>query len=213
MASKVKRDFEGPLRHLLVGTYDLRMKLEGRWVYLMVVLDAYSRAMLQLHTTFDNSEREVIRLADKIAGMLEKPATIYFCQRGGSKNKIYQQYIESHPMLKAPESSAYISNYINSFFARFMETPYAFVALQTWTLSRLTDVLLANMDYYNCEIPHSSLGGRPPLTIFNFGFPQGPSPRAGRAYYSQEQMEWIRAKAQRLRADGVPEGLIAEPLR
>lgn len=152
-------------------------------------------------------------MADKIALMIEKPATIYFCQRGGSKNKIYQQYIESHPMLKAPESSAYISNYINSFFNRFMETPYAFVALQTNTLSRLTDVLLANMDYYNCQIPHSSLGGRPPLTIFNFGFPQGPSPRAGRAYYSQEQMAAIRAKAQRLRADGVPEGLIAEPLR
>lgn len=50
MASKVKRDFEGPLKHLLVGTYDLRIKFEGRWVYLMVVLDAYSRAMLQLHT-------------------------------------------------------------------------------------------------------------------------------------------------------------------
>lgn len=78
MASKVKRDFEGPLKHLLVGTYDLKVKIEGRWVYLMVVLDAYSRAMLQLHTTFDNSESEVIRLADKIAGMLEKPATIYF---------------------------------------------------------------------------------------------------------------------------------------
>ena len=51
------------------------------------------------------------------------------------------------------------------------------------------------------------------MTIFNFGFPQGPSPRAGRPYYSEEQMEQIRAKAQRLRADGVPEELIAEPLR
>ena len=40
MASKVKRDFEGPLKHLLIGTYDLKVKIEGRWVYLMVVLDA-----------------------------------------------------------------------------------------------------------------------------------------------------------------------------
>ena len=213
MASRVKRDFEGPLKHLLVGTYDLKINISGRRVYHMVVLDGYSRAILGMHTSFDNSESEVLKMVDKLVATLDEPATIYFCQRGGSNNKIYKEYIESHPMLKAPESTAYISNYINSFFNRFMATPYAFVALQTGSLSRLTDVLLANMDDYNCQMPHSSLGGRPPMTIFNFGFPQGPSPRAGRAYYSQEQMEEIRAKAQRLRADGVPEELIAEPLR
>ena len=121
MARKVKRDFEGPLKHLLVGTYDLKVKIEGRWVYLMVVLNAYSRAMLLSTQLLTVVNARSSRLADKIAGMLEKPATIYFCQRGGSNNKIYKEYIESHPMLKAPESSSYINNYMNSFFNRFMD--------------------------------------------------------------------------------------------
>ena len=213
MASKVKRDFEGPLKHLLIGTYDLKVNISGRRVYHMVMLDGYSRAILGMHTSFDNSESEVLKMVDKLVATLDEPATIYFCQRGGSNNKIYKEYIESQPMLKAPESSSYISNYMNSFFARFMETQYAYAALKARSFRILCEILQMNMDYYNCHMPLTAQWGRPPLTIFNFGIPKGPSPRANRPYYSEEQMEEIRAKAQRLRELGVREGLIAEPLR
>lgn len=106
MASKVKRDFEEPLKHLLIGTYDLKVNISGRRVYHMVMLDGYSRAILGMHTSFDNSESEVLKMVDKLVATLDEPATIYFCQRGGSNNKIYKEYIESQPMLKAPESSS-----------------------------------------------------------------------------------------------------------
>ena len=49
------------------------------------------------------------------------------------------------------------------------------------------------------------------LEVFNYGLPKGKRRSSGVVAYTDEQMIEIRAKAQRLREQGVPERSIAEP--
>ena len=80
------RDFEAPLANLLVGTCELQV-YSGHKVYLSVVLDAYSRVILQFIASLENNESVVLNMVDKVVENLQRPATIYFCQRGATKIK------------------------------------------------------------------------------------------------------------------------------
>ena len=204
------RDFEAPLANLLVGTCELQV-YSGHKVYLSVVLDAYSRVILQFIASLENNEGVVLKMVDKVVENLQRPATIYFCQRGGYKNKIYQEYIESQPMLKAPTSTSYISNYINSFFARYMEFSFARGGFEAPTFDDFFETVKSYVDLYNYDFPHASIGRRFAMCVFNYGLPKGKRRSSGVVAYTEEQMIEIRAKAQRLREQGVPERSIAEP--